>query len=135
LPLQDLIEKISKLSHIDREIITGKNEILDQKRVLGIKIEDGIKYDIKSVKTMFHIARDSIRLDIRDITGSAPYVVIRYILDKARKHKKEITLMLRFSLEKMIDTKELVDIIRPYERILKHLIIKIPVCFYINHKM
>jgi hypothetical protein len=43
--------------------------------------------------------------------------------------------MLKFSLEKMIDTKELVDIIRPYEKILKHLIIKVPVCFYINHKM
>ena len=67
--------------------------------------------------------------------GTAPYVVIRYILEKAKKHQKQIILTLKFSLEKMIDTKELVDIIRPYEKILKHLIIKVPVCFYINHKM
>lgn len=35
----------------------------------------------------------------------------------------------------MIDTKELVDILRPYESLVKNLIIKVPLCFYINQRM
>lgn len=42
---------------------------------------------------------------------------------------------MKFNLEKMIDTKELVDILRPYEHLVKNLIIKVPLCFYINQRM
>ena len=84
---------------------------------------------------MFHVAKDEIKFEIRDIQGSAPYVIIRYILEKAKKYQKKIIILLKFNLEKMIDTKELVEIIRPYEKLMKHLVIKVPVCFYINHKM
>lgn len=68
---------------MDREIVSSKTELLDQKRVLSLKIEDGLKYDPKNLKTMFHLSRDGILFDIRDITGSAPFVILRYILNKA----------------------------------------------------
>ena len=43
--------------------------------------------------------------------------------------------MLRFNHEKLIDTKELVNIVKPYERIITNLAIKVPICFYINQRM
>ena len=116
-------------------MVSSGSEVLDQKRCLAIKVEDGLRYDPKSLKTMFHSSNSTILFDVRDLSGSAPFVVLRYILNKVEKYNRELSIMLKFHLEKMIDTKELVDILRPYEKLVKNLIIKVPLCFYINQRM
>ena len=115
LTLQELIVKVSKLSRADRDIISKQSEILDQNRDLSIKIEESLKYDSESLKTMFRLVNGKLRFDIQNISGSAPYTVMRYVLAKAKKHKVPVTVLLRFNLEKVIDTRELVDILMPYE--------------------
>jgi hypothetical protein len=80
--MQDYISKITKLSKVDRDLVSSGSEVLDQKRSLSIKVEEGLKYDPKCLKTIFHLSKDAILFDIRDVTGSAPFVILRYILNK-----------------------------------------------------
>lgn len=111
-----------------------------------MRIEDGMKYDPISLKTMFKLCGKSERgkdglphpsliLDVCDCSGSTPHTVIRYLLQKAKKYEIDVKMILRFNLEKIIDTKEICDVVKPYEAIIKYMVIKVPICFYINQRM
>jgi len=65
---------------------------------------------------MFRLINGNLQFDVHNMSGSAPYTVMRYIMAKAKKHKVPVTILLRFNLEKVIDTCELVEILRPYEQ-------------------
>ena len=56
------------------------NGVLDQKRDLSIIIEEGMRYDSQCLKTIFKIAGERIKFEIRDLNSSAPFTVMRMIL-------------------------------------------------------
>ena len=45
----DLINKISKLNKGERELLTNQNYLLEQKRILKIKMEDGVNISYKQI--------------------------------------------------------------------------------------
>ncbi len=47
MTLLDLINKISKLNKEERELLISQDCLLDQKRVLRIKMEDGVNISYK----------------------------------------------------------------------------------------
>ena len=50
MTLLDLINKISKLNKEERELLISQNCLLDQKRVLRIKLEDGVNISYKQLQ-------------------------------------------------------------------------------------
>lgn len=46
----DLINKISKLNKGERELLTNQNYLLEQKRILKIKLEDGVNISYNQIR-------------------------------------------------------------------------------------